>query len=193
MYIEYLHQRRNRHEKEILLPRGKRTDTHRFRSSAVCAKKMHRKTSPSSLFRRKDPACPKPRYNQVLVIWKILSRTMTGGRFPGLRLPTLPPSRLLSDCVAAWQCHSEYSDEIAQASHLFPFYPLPPNPAAKAPTAVFNSEILYPYSFISVKQKALYMKATDHLTCKKQHVFTTAPPPKIPHIFYNAITTYLIY
>ena len=32
---------------------------------------------------------------------------------------------------------SAYSDEIAQALHLFPFYPLPPR-AAKAPTAVFN-------------------------------------------------------
>ena len=46
------------------------------------------------------------------------------GRFPGSRHSAWSPSRLFSGCVSAWPCPSAYSDEIAQASHLFPFYPL---------------------------------------------------------------------
>ena len=45
------------------------------------------------------------------------------GRFPGLRFPMMPPSQFLSGCVSAWHHQFAYSDGIAQASHLFPFYP----------------------------------------------------------------------
>ena len=48
---------------------------------------------------------------------------------------------------------SAYSDEIAQALHLFPFYPLPLS-AAKAPTAfVILLYILYPRPVPAVKTK----------------------------------------
>ena len=125
MYIKYLHQRsktaRKRNPFTI-----RRKDRHH--ASSVQSNLSEKRTAKQGLppcFWRKDPAHPKPRYNQVLVIWKFLSRTMTAGRFPGSRLSILPPSRFLSDRFFAWQHHSAYSDGIAQAFHLLPFYPLP--------------------------------------------------------------------
>ena len=58
---------------------------------------------------------------------------------------------------------SAYSDEIAQALHLFPFYPLPPL-AAKAPTAfVIQLLILYPRPVPAVKTKRLSHDAAQWL------------------------------
>ena len=62
------------------------------------------------------------------------------------RFPSGRASRRLTD-------FSAYSDEIAQALHLFPFYPLPLS-AAKAPTAfVILLYILYPRPVPAVKTK----------------------------------------
>ena len=83
-------------------------------------------------------------HNQSLVIWKkrlfpyrqtagFLARGSSPIAFPVSQWPRL--RRRMS--------FSAYSDEIAQALHLFPFYPLPLS-AAKAPTAfVIRLFLLY--------------------------------------------------
>ena len=94
-------------------------------------------------------------HDQSLVIWKndfsrtrqtagFLARGVSPIAFPVSQWPR--PQRRMS--------FSAYSDEIAQAFDLFPFYPLPPM-AAKAPTAVFNFTVLYPFPFIAVKRMGL--------------------------------------
>ena len=77
-------------------------------------------------------------HDQSLVIWKNdFSRTRQTAGFlaRGVSPIAFPVSQWLRP--QRRMSFSAYSDEIAQALHLFPFYPLPPT-AAKAPTAVFS-------------------------------------------------------
>ena len=94
-------------------------------------------------------------HNQFLVIWKNdFSRT------DRRQVSWLAVIFLIAFPVSQWlrlrrmMSFSAYSDEFAQASHLFPFYPLPPF-GGKGTDCFIQFFILYPHTFTPVKKKGL--------------------------------------
>ena len=124
-------------KRKSLLPRGKRTQyTLRLHMIFTCQTQafppFRKKTCPSGATVQSSP-----RDLEISFLYQ------ADGRFPGLRFPTLPPSQFLSGCVSAWHHQYAYSDGFAQASHLFPFYPLAKHDRlAEAPAASCYSVII---------------------------------------------------
>ena len=95
-------------------------------------------------------------HDQSLVIWKkrlFPYRQTAGFLARGSYFPIAFP-------VSQWprrrrmMSFSAYSDEFAQASHLFPFYPLL-SFDSKGTDCFIQFLLLYPHSFASVKKKGL--------------------------------------
>ena len=121
-------------KREILLPKGKRT--YQYILSAMVTAQYSPQQMPAFSAEQKKHTRLEQRYKSSPRDPENSFPYQANGRFPDSQCPAMSPSQLLSGCVSAWHRHSAYSDGIAQASHLFPFYPLAKHDRlAEAPAA----------------------------------------------------------